>query len=255
MVLYFSATGNTRYIAEIIAKKLHDDALDLTDRIKRSDHSLIRSKKPFVVCCPIYICDIPVFFSQFLRKLKLAGNRKIYFVFTSGSSYEGTAGWRAGKIAVRKHMTYMGCADVVMPRNYVASSLSFSNDEKEIHFLLENAVYESEKIANTIRYSRKLKTRHVFIAEKALILPFVPLWVKYMQPSAPFHTTDKCMGCGKCAEVCPINNIEIKDKKPVWIAPCAHCMACICNCPAEAIEFGDITQNKVRYNIRKYLKK
>ena len=71
MVLYFSATGNTRYIAEIIAKKLHDEALDLTDRIKRSDHSLIRSRKPFVVCCPIYICDMPVFFSQFLFAFSL----------------------------------------------------------------------------------------------------------------------------------------------------------------------------------------
>ena len=255
MVLYFSATGNTRYVVQIIANKLHDEALDLTDRIKRSDHSLIRSKKPFVICCPIYICDMPAFFAQFLRKLRFAGSRKIYFVFTSGASYEGTAGWRAGKIAARKHMTYMGCADVVMPKNYVASSFSFANNEKEIHFLLENAIYESEKIANAIRYGRKLKARHVYMAEKAIILPLVPVWTKYMQPSAPFHTTDKCMGCGKCAAVCPLNIIVITDKKPVWNAPCAHCMACIGNCPVDAIEFGDITQDKVKYNIKKYLKK
>ena len=32
-------------------------------------------------------------------------------------------------------------------------------------------------------------------------------------------------------------------------------MACIGNCPFEAIEYGDITQNKVKYNIKKYLDK
>ena len=255
MVLYFSGTGNTKYVSEIIAKKLHDEALDLTDRIKKADNSFLRSKKPFVICSPIYICDMPAFLVQFLKKQKFAGSRKIYFVFTSGASYLGTAGWRAKKIASCKKMTYMGSTDVVMPRNYVASSFTTSNDDKEIHFLIENAVYEAEKIANTIRYGRKLGERHVFMLEKALIVPLIPVWSRFMQPSSPFHTTDKCMGRGKCAAVCPMNNISIKDKKPVWNAPCAHCMACIGNCPEEAIEFGDITQNKVKYNIGKYLKK
>ena len=49
-----------------------------------------------------------------------------------------------------------------------------------------------------------------------------------------------------------INNIEIKDKKPIWNDSCSHCMACIGNCPVEAIEYGTITQDKARYNFGKY---
>ena len=67
-----------------------------------------------------------------------------------------------------------------------------------------------------------------------------------------FYCTDKCIGCGKCAKLCPLNNIEIKDKKPIWSDSCSHCMACIGNCPVEAIEYGTITQDKARYNFGKY---
>ena len=41
-------------------------------------------------------------------------------------------------------------------------------------------------------------------------------------------------------------------KKPVWSNQCTHCMACIGNCPEEAIEYGTITQEKRPYNFDKY---
>lgn len=253
MVLYFSATGNTRYIAELIAKKLDDESLDLTERIKSGDHSVIRSKKPFVVCTPIYICEMPLFFIDFLKKLRFAGNRKIYFVFTSGGGYGGTAGWRAKTIVTAKKMLFMGYAELKMPNNYVVSDRYAANDKDEILYRIENSKYRAEQIALNIRCGKPLKVRPVLLLEKAIILPFTPIWAKFKQPSAPFHVSDKCVGCGKCASVCPLNNIAIKDKKPVWNAPCAHCMACICNCPTGAIDYGNITQNKEKYNIKHYI--
>ena len=64
----------------------------------------------------------------------------------------------------------------------------------------------------------------------------------------PFYTTDACVACGKCAELCVLNNITLNaDEKPVWGDNCTHCMACICNCPAEAIEYGKKSQGKPRY--------
>lgn len=52
---------------------------------------------------------------------------------------------------------------------------------------------------------------------------------------------------GKCVKVCPLNNVTVKDKKPVWGSHCTHCMACICHCPAEAIEYGRKSVGKPRY--------
>ena len=38
-------------------------------------------------------------------------------------------------------------------------------------------------------------------------------------------------------ERCPLNNIRLENGKPVWGKHCTHCMACICDCPKEAIEY------------------
>lgn len=49
---------------------------------------------------------------------------------------------------------------------------------------------------------------------------------------------DKCVGCGKCSEVCPHGVFDILDKK-AYITDkdlCMECGACALNCPANAIE-------------------
>ena len=254
MVLYYSATGNTRYVAEIIAEKLGDETLDLLERIRTGDTSVIRSKKPFVICSPVLVCEMPLFLMAFLKKLKVAGNRKVYFVFTCGG-YSGISGTLAKTIARKKNMLYMGHTEIIMPNNYVANTHYGANDRDEILFRIENAKYTAQSIALKIKNGKTIKGRYVFQFEKIVTLPFTPLWTRFKQPCEPFHASDKCVGCGKCVSVCPINNIRLNaDKKPEWNAPCAHCMACICNCPTKAIDYGDITQTKDKYNIKNYLK-
>ena len=64
--------------------------------------------------------------------------------------------------------------------------------------------------------------------------------------------TDACVSCGKCAAVCPLGNIAMVARKPRWGGDCTHCMACICGCPAEAIEYGKKSLGKPRYQCPHY---
>ena len=70
MVLCFSATGNIRFVAQRLTRLLDDEALDLLERIRRGDHAPIRSEKPFVICSPVYVCEMPRFFAAWLRDRK-----------------------------------------------------------------------------------------------------------------------------------------------------------------------------------------
>ena len=62
-----------------------------------------------------------------------------------------------------------------------------------------------------------------------------------------FRALDSCIGCGKCARLCPVNDIVLEGGKPRWLGRCIHCMACICACPKEAIEYGRASVGRPRY--------
>ena len=50
--------------------------------------------------------------------------------------------------------------------------------------------------------------------------------------------TDKCIGCGRCTEVCPHGVFDL-DKMKAQIADkdsCMECGACAMNCPVSAIK-------------------
>ncbi|MCR5288227.1 MAG: EFR1 family ferrodoxin [Saccharofermentans sp.] len=255
MVLYFSATGNTRFIAEELASKLDDESLDLLNRIRQKDYSPIMSEKPFVICVPVYVCEMPSFINELIRNTPFEGNRDIYFVFTSGG-YSGISSFLAKCKVRKKGLNYMGSADFKMPRNYIANDTYPELSAEEINRRIEVSYKLIPEIADLISSGQKLvkRSKHVWLFELIITLPFTPVWTRIRQGVKKFRATDKCIGCRKCARLCPLNVIRPDENgRPVWDAKmCAHCMSCIQNCPVEAIEYGDITPSKKRYTFDRY---
>ena len=66
-----------------------------------------------------------------------------------------------------------------------------------------------------------------------------------------YFTKESCVGCGKCEAVCPLANIRMGDGHPQWGGNCTQCMACICGCPTQAIEYGKRSRGKTRYQCPK----
>lgn len=244
MILSFSGTGNSRYAADFIAKEINDEIIDLNKRIKNNDFSEIFSENPFVICVPTYSWRIPVIVEKHLLKTKLSGCKKAYFVMTCGDD-NGNAAKYIKKLCEKTALEFAGCEYVVMPENYIAM-FSSPSDEEALN-IIKKASPKLKSIAKIILNGENFGDKKVNITDilKSSIVnkAFYALCVK----ADKFRADDKCISCGKCIELCPLNNISLNNGKPEWGKNCTHCMACICRCPSEAIEYGNVSKGQNRY--------
>jgi ferredoxin len=62
-----------------------------------------------------------------------------------------------------------------------------------------------------------------------------------------FQVNERCNGCGVCAQVCPVGNIEMVEETPCWLHHCENCFACFKWCPQDAIA-GKIVEYATRFH-------
>ena len=119
MILYFTGTGNSRYIAERIAVALGDELLSINDHIKAGDTSQVTSDERLVIVTPTYAWRIPRIVRDHLAKTVFPCAKQAWFVMTCGSEIGNAAGYNR-VLCREKQLTYMGTAQIVMPENYIA---------------------------------------------------------------------------------------------------------------------------------------
>jgi len=242
MILYFSGTGNSEYVAEQLASRLEDGVLSLNELIREKDHREITSEKPWIIVTPTYAWQLPHIVRDWLYDAKLAGNRKMYFALTCGDGV-GNAGSYAKQLCKDIGMEFMGLAAIVMPENYIA--MFNAPEEEKARKIIKAAEPKISILINRIAKEEELPriASPLGWVFTVLINPLFYIGVK----DAAFTVSDACIGCGLCESLCPLNNIRIEDGKPVWHGSCTHCMACICHCPEKCIEYGKASVGKPRY--------
>ena len=244
MVVYFSGTGNSRYAARLLAQQLDDEPLDAGTYFKDGGIAALRSEKPWVFVCPTYAWRLPRVFSDFLLRSCFDGSRDAYFVLTCGSDI-GNAEAYIRPLCQSKGFRFRGVAAVVMPENYIA--MFPVPDRETAERMVKIAARRTlPPIGAVIAAGKDLppvKVTPVGRLCSAINGGFYAVCVK----DKKFLATDKCVGCGLCAEKCPLGNIAMENGTPRWQGNCTHCMACICSCPTEAIEYGNVSKGKPRY--------
>lgn len=244
MILYFSGTGNSEYVARKIAEELGDDILNLFDKIRSHDYSISHSDRPWVIVSPTYAWQIPRLLYDWLSRTEFKGNRDIYFVMTCGGGI-GNADAHVKKLSVSKGLHYLGCAPVIMPENYIAM---FQTPEREEALkIVEEAEETIKNISLTIKNRTPFSELPITWKDKLSSGIVNSIYYPLLVHARKFYATDACISCGKCEKICPLGNIHLEQGKPVWGNQCTHCMACICRCPKEAIEYGKHSKGLTRY--------
>ena len=91
MVLYFTGTGNSKYIAERIAMALNDDILSMNDQIKAGNTDNVMTGKSMVIVVPTYAWRIPRIVLKWLQQTKFPEAKQIWFVMDCGGEIGNAA--------------------------------------------------------------------------------------------------------------------------------------------------------------------
>ena len=244
MILYFSGTGNSGYVAKRIADALGDGLLSMNDRIKAGDTSPVETGERLIVVTPTYAWRIPRVVGDWLAETDFPGGSQAWFVMTCGSETGNAAKYNRA-LCREKHLTYMGTAQIVMPENYIA--MFNAPRAEEARRIVARAEPDIDGAISAIRAGEGFAPPRNNLYDRFMSGPVNPIFYSFFVKAKAFAAGDACTGCGRCARLCPKNNITIQNGKPVWGGDCTHCMACICRCPAEAIEYGKKSRGKPRY--------
>ena len=246
MIFYFSGTGNSQLAAKQIAKSLGDDLVSINHCLKENTKKTFKSVRPLVFVAPVYAYRLPKVVERWIRETNFEGSQKAYFVLTCGGN-GGNAAAYARKLCEEKGLHFQGLVSVRMPENYIA--LSAPPNETECTAIINQAKPVFSKLAQCVKKEEPFPPAPKSLSGRLLSGPIHVLYYGVAIHDKGFRVSDTCVSCGKCAQRCPLNNIDMVNSRPVWKGHCTHCMACICGCPTEAIEYKSISKGKRRYYI------
>ena len=248
MIFYFSGCGNSRHVAETLAAKLNDTLTFIPEATRNNqyDYTLTDGERLGFVF-PVYSWAPPRLVLDFVKRLQLADKPEyVYFACTCGDQC-GQTEKIFRKALQEKNWELSACFSLIMPETYIAFT-GFKLDTEE------NA---KKKIADTdatlAKNIPRLINKEHFSEIKVGGLAWLKSHVinasfnKFATDDRPYHSTEACVHCGKCAEICPLQDITLEDGRPKWNGHCTMCMACYHHCPVNAIQYGKATEGKGQY--------
>ena len=251
-IYYFSGTGNSLCVARDIAAKIGGSLIPIAS-ISQQPTITIDSDITGIVF-PVYYGELPVIIKRFAEKMDSLENKYIFAVCTFG----GSAGYSLKFLReiVRSHggdisATYR----VHMPQNSFAKpwerhNVLYATWNKQLVTVVKNTLQKKQG-----DYFKHFWLRPVFWVADYFVNLMKPSYrksfLKISNASAEldtdqlihlndqgFSVNEQCTGCGICSRICPVNNIQMVNNKPIWQHSCENCRACFNWCPTKAIQGG-----------------
>lgn len=262
LVVYYSVTGTTRSIAERIAAGLESAGAHV------ALHNL-RNGQPDAGPFDIVGIGFPVHYfraaAPVTRAVRALGrlDGRSGFVFALHGTHRGRA-----LNQVRGLLRRRGAA--------VTGALSFYGDDRFLGYTRLGYEFSPDhptpdELASATEFGAGLVSAHVaalggsrppvrsdpatpviYALER---MSFSPWLVRSVYSRVFRADPDRCTRCGRCARVCPSNNIAWSTgAQPQWSRDCIGCFACAEACPNEAIHSAldwPVFRPFLAYNVRR----
>ncbi len=242
-LVYFSGTGGTRRVAGAFRNEILNRSLELTvNDLDRSyltrDHCVDESTLPapdlvvLVFCLHAFDAPEPVY--HWINETPLDNTRIAVISVSGGGDAWPNTGCRERCCAALEEKGFSVVYDrmMCMPSNWVfpvsdhAAMWMIRAIPEKVNLILDDL------LAGVARRSHQKMTAF-------------RSWIGNLekQNTAMFPQeitiTSACTGCGLCARGCPVNNISMNGRHPIFGHDCIMCFRCIYGCPAHAMTTGN----------------
>ena len=244
VIFYFSATGNTLVAAREFAAKLGDTELISIATLNGKSYDI--KDLDVGIAFPVYAGLMPNIVTRFVEGLSPVPGKYFFGLCTCGGMAFGALDHLNRTLRKKGASLSMGTV-LAMPSNY----LPFGEAPGEMK---QKKIFEkaSERISEAVeiisKNGRGKIERSIFPVNLISILCERFYMKRFYKEAEKFAANSSCTGCGLCARLCPVGNIEMKDGRPSWGRKCELCYGCINWCPCAAIDCGHATTGKKRYH-------
>jgi Dissimilatory sulfite reductase (desulfoviridin), alpha and beta subunits len=249
MILWYSGCGNSRFVADTLARELGDSNMVFIPEAARQGTALEFDPDEILgIVFPVYSWSVPKLVSEFLRTATIKGKPAYIFAACTCGDETGLTIKHLKKDLAKQGLTLDAFFSFQMPETYVnLPGFKLDTDENALRKI--NGTQESLK--ETVRLIKqrtkgnfdRLKGGSSFFKSNIL----KPLFYGLLITDRKFTVSDACIGCGICAKNCPLQNITIENDRPKWNGHCTNCMSCYHRCPKNAINFGKASIGKGQY--------
>lgn len=246
MIFYFSGTGNSLYVARLLADELNDCIISIPDCINNGTFEFeLKDSEKIGIVTPVYFYGLPSIVETFLDKLNLKKYSSFYLVVTFGS-FTANTGPNAQKYFSGLGLNLDHVFSVKMPENYIpllkvpsqdVCSALISDAQRSVHDIVK--ILDENPPGDYDTHKGKFP---------GIASSLCRMIYKDGMTTKKFWVDDACTSCGLCERICPTNAISLQDGKPCWTNDiCPRCLACLHRCPSSAIQLGHFTKKKDRY--------
>ena len=209
MILYFSGTGNSKYVASRIKDATDDEIFSIEDCIKVNNYKFsLDEGESLGIICPTYFFGVPVIVEDFLKRVRftLKGDNYIYAVTTCGGFSGGTL-TRIEELLKNTNLELKAKYDITMvdtwTPSYDVSDLKANEEvQKKSEVRLDLII---KKIIGKKEGNFQSKTLPNFICKIVYASYDKARCTKY------FSVNKDCIGCGKTFTLITKASLIIED--------------------------------------------
>ncbi|MBB6482371.1 EFR1 family ferrodoxin [Spirochaeta isovalerica] len=256
LYLYFSGTGNTKYVIGKFAELYERGSYYSLHSIEHREidfSRIIGEAENIVLAYPIHDSMLPFIVKEFLESHIEDFKGKNLTTICTQLLFSGDGGALPFYILKEAGVKHLHSIHINMPSNLTDVNIFFN---KPLSETARSYVKADRKIAlavDTIRSGGICRDgRKWFSRFSGFILQRT--WGKAMMVKLrnSVKISSDCILCQKCVQICPVENLEIRENRVGQQGRCTLCYRCVNECPVRAISIFMKSKPKIQYSRKDY---